>query len=99
MPENSPAFARLEERVKSLMHSVDQLRAELLRLQSMMASDGCPQIRHLNDAQKKTDARLTEMDERIDRVQSFSWRLATGISLLSGGSCAGVHKILTTLSQ
>lgn len=86
MPDDHSRIARVEEVQKSILHTLDQMRADALRREEKIDSMKGEYFRfetHRNEVCRPLHKRLDELDLRVRALEAFKWRAVGAVGIIT----------------
>lgn len=86
MSDEPSRIARLEESQKSILHTLDQMRADALRREEKidaMKGEYCRLETHRDEVCRPFYKRLDELDLRVRALEAFKWRAVGAIGIIT----------------
>lgn len=86
MPDDHSRIARLEEGIKSVCHTLDQMSADALRREEKIDSMKGEYVRfkeHRESVCRPLHKRLDELDLRVRALEAFKWRAVGAVGIIT----------------
>lgn len=86
MSDEPSRIARLEETQKSILHTLDQMRADALRREEKidaMKGEYCRLETHRDEVCRPHHKRLDELDLRVRALEAFKWRAVGAVGIIT----------------
>lgn len=86
MPDDHSRIARLEEGIKSVCHTLDQMSADALRREEKIDSMKGEYVRfkeHRELVCRPLHKRLDELDLRVRALEAFKWRAVGAVGIIT----------------
>lgn len=86
MSDEPSRIARLEETQKSILHTLDQMRADALRREEKIDAMKGEYFRfetHRNEVCRPLHKRLDELDLRVRALEAFKWRAVGAVGIIT----------------
>lgn len=86
MSDDHSRIARLEEGIKSVCHSLDQMRADALRREEKIDSMMGEYVRfkeHRETVCRPLHVRLDDLELRVRALESFKWRAVGAVGIVT----------------
>lgn len=86
MPDDHSRIARLEEGIKSVCHTLDQMSADALRREKKIDSMKGEYVRfkeHRESVCRPLHKRLDELDLRVRALEAFKWRAVGAVGIIT----------------
>lgn len=86
MPDDHSRIARLEEGIKSVCHTLDQMSADALRREEKIDSMKGEYVRfkeHRESVCRPLHKRLDELDLRVRALEAFKWRAMGAVGIIT----------------
>ena len=86
MSDDHSRIARLEEGIKSVCHTLDQMSADALRREEKIDSMKGEYVRfkeHRESVCRPLHKRLDELDLRVRALEAFKWRAVGAVGIIT----------------
>lgn len=86
MSDEPSRIARLEETQKSILHTLDEMRADALRREDKIDSMKCEYVRfkeHRETFCRPFHVRLDDLELRVRALEAFKWRAVGAVGIIT----------------
>ena len=86
MPDDHSRIARLEEGIRAVCHTLDQMSADALRREEKIDSMKGEYVRfkeHRESVCRPLHKRLDELDLRVRALEAFKWRAVGAVGIIT----------------
>lgn len=86
MPDDHSRIARLEEGIKSVCHTLDQMRADALRREEKidaMKDDSVSFKNHRETFCQPLHVRVDNLELRVRALEAFKWRAVGAVGIIT----------------